>query len=280
MKIFSFVNGSAWFAALLVATSYARAATNFVAFGGASLTFRPSSLTINVGDTVVWTNAGGIHTVTGDGADPICGDGTVATSCSHTFNSAGTFGYHCIPHVGFGMVGSVTVQALANIAPSVTITNPVSGAVFAAPADVTLLASASDTDGNVTNVQFFANSTAVGSAAASPFSVVAGNLAAGNYALTAVATDNGGLSATSSPVNISVVTPMDVMLSLPSITNGEFQFTYAANAGLRYVIEHSSNFVNWNAVVTNTASSSNEKFGEVFDVNLLRFYRVGRLPNP
>ncbi len=254
MKIFSFVNGSAWFAALLVATSYARAATNFVAFGGASLTFRPSSLTINVGDTVVWTNAGGIHTVTGDGADPICGDGTVATSCSHTFNSAGTFGYHCIPHVGFGMVGSVTVQALANIAPSVTITNPMNGGVFSAPANVTLLANASDTDGSVTNVQF--------------------------YALTAVATDNGGLSATSSPVNISVVTPMDVMLSLPSITNGEFQFTYAANAGLRYVIEHSSNFVNWNAVVTNTASSSNEKFGEVFDVNLLRFYRVGRLPNP
>ena len=45
-----------WFTivTLLYAAADLRAATNFVAFGGA-LTFRPKSLTINAGDTVVWT---------------------------------------------------------------------------------------------------------------------------------------------------------------------------------------------------------------------------------
>jgi plastocyanin len=42
-----------------------------------NFSFTPQSVTIEVGDTVVWTNAGGVHTVTGDGADPFCGPDTV-----------------------------------------------------------------------------------------------------------------------------------------------------------------------------------------------------------
>ena len=178
------------------------------------------------------------------------------------------------------MVGTVIVQAVANTAPSVTITNPVNGAVFAAPANVTVQANALDADGSVASVQLFANATLVGADAAVPYSIVASNLAAGSYALRAVAMDNGGLSSTSAIVNISVVTPVSVTLSPPVITNGLFQFNYTANAGFGYVIENSSNLANWTAVTTNAASSSNEKFEEAFNVNLLRFYRVGRLPNP
>jgi hypothetical protein len=81
-------------------------------------------------------------------------------------------------------------------------------------------------------------------------------------------------------VNISVVTPVSVALSPPLISNGLLQFNYTASAGLRYVIENSSNLSNWTAVTTNVASSSNETFEEAFNVGLLRFYRVGRLPNP
>ena len=39
-----------------------------------------------------------------------------------------------------------------------TITNPVSGAVFTAPANVSIQADASVSSGTVTNVEFFANS--------------------------------------------------------------------------------------------------------------------------
>src|SRR5205823_13114279 len=153
------------------------AATTNVSFGN-NLVFSPKNVTINVGDTVVWSNTGGSHTVTGDGSDPFCGSGFIPTSCSHTFNKAGTFPYHCIPHqFSFNMVGTVIVQASANTAPSVTITNPVNGAVFAAPANVTIHATAADTDGSVTNIQFFANTSLVGADTTAPYRIVASNLA-------------------------------------------------------------------------------------------------------
>jgi plastocyanin len=255
------------------------ASTTNVAVSG--FTFVPPSVTIRTGDSVNWTGLEpGFHNVQTD-SDPYCGapSGSL-TTCIHTFNEAGTYQYYCITHRAFNMIGTVIVQAAANTPPSVTITNPPSGAVFAAPANITVQANATDQDGSVTNVQFFANTAAVGSASANPFSIVASSLAAGDYALTAVATDNGGLASTSAPVNISVVAPVDVTLSPPSVSNGQFQFNYSANSGLRYVIENSSNFVNWAASATNTASSASELFREAFDVNSLRFYRVGRLPNP
>jgi len=262
----------------LLVGGHAVAATKSVS--AFSFGFSPPSVTISVGDSVNWTGLGFSHNVQTD-TDPFCGSVPVAGgTCTIQFNQAGTFSYFCAPHRGLGMVGTVIVQATANTAPSVTLTNPVNGAVFAAPANVAIQANASDTDGSVTNVQFFANTTLVGADAATPYSIVASNLAAGSYTLRAVARDNGGLSSTSSVVNISIVTPVSVALSPPLITNGMFQFNYTADAGLRYVIENSTNFATWTAVKTNAAVGSNEKFEETFSVNLLRFYRVGRLPNP
>jgi len=242
--------------------------------------FSPSSVTINVGDSVTWTGLGFSHNVETDD-DAFCGNVPVAGgTCTIQFNQAGTFNYYCAPHRFAPMTGTVIVQAAANTAPSVTITNPANGAVFAAPANITIRANASDADGNVASVQIFANAALVGTDNAAPYSLVASNLAAGSYALRAVAMDNGGLSSTSAVVNISVVAPVAVALSPPLSTKGLFQFNYTANAGLRYVIENSSNLTSWAAVTTNAASSSNEQFEEAFNVNLLRFYRVGRLPNP
>ena len=270
-----------WFAivTLLCAAADLRAATNFVAFGGA-LTFRPKSLTINPGDTVVWTNASGSHSVTGTGSDPICGDTIGISMCTHTFPNAGTFPYKCIPHAGFVMTGVVIVASVANTPPTVSITSPADRSVFAAPANVTIQANPFDTGGTVNSVQFFAGANLLGADTTTPFSIVASNLAAGGYALSAVATDNGGLTGTSSVVNISVVTPVAVALSPPVINNGQFLFSYTANAGLRYVIENSTNLPHWNPLTTNTAFGNSQQYGEAFNVNSLRFYRVGRLPNP
>jgi chitinase len=129
-------------------------------------------------------------------------------------------------------------------------------------------------------VEFFANANLLGEATAIPYSIVASNLSAGSYALTSIASDNGGLMSTSAPVTISVVTPLAVTLSSPIRNNGRFEFNYTANAGLRYAIENSSNLVNWTSLATNTASGGTELYGEAFDVNFLRFYRVERLLNP
>ena len=73
--------------------------------------FTPSSVTIQVGDTVVWNNAGGVHTVTGDtSADPFCGSNAIPVSCSETFTTPGTFPYYCQFHAALGMRGTVIVM--------------------------------------------------------------------------------------------------------------------------------------------------------------------------
>ncbi|MFL6200931.1 MAG: plastocyanin/azurin family copper-binding protein [Thermoanaerobaculia bacterium] len=87
----------------------ARAATVNVTVSGFS--FNPSTVNISVGDTVTWTGIGAGHTVTANDGSFRSGDPGEVPSFSHTFNSAGSFGYHCEPHQFMGMVGTVNVAA-------------------------------------------------------------------------------------------------------------------------------------------------------------------------
>ena len=98
--------------AMLVAVALlpqmAAAATHMVTVGDNF--FSPSSLTIQVGDTVQWNNASGgnAHNVTANNGSFASGTSSSFTF-SRTFNSAGTFGYQCTIHSG--MNGSITVQS-------------------------------------------------------------------------------------------------------------------------------------------------------------------------
>jgi hypothetical protein len=105
-----------------------------------------------------------------------------------------------------GPIWSFTTAGTApsNLPPSVSITSPASGATFTAPANITISASASDSDGTVAKVDFYAGNTLVGSDTTSPFSVTWSSVPAGTYSLTAVATDNAGASTTSAAVSITV----------------------------------------------------------------------------
>jgi hypothetical protein len=163
--------------------------------------------------------------------------------------------------------------------PNVTITNPIEGAVFAAPATVGIEATATVASGSVTNVAFFANTNLLGAAQSAPFGVTAGNLPAGLYALTAVATA-AGISATSPAVNITVVSPVATTVSLPGITANQFTFDFAANPGLSYVVQNSSNLLDWLSLATNLANSNSVHFTDNLTTNGARYYRVGRMPNP
>jgi len=172
-----------------------------------------------------------------------------------------------------------STPAVALPTPTVTITNPASGAVFAAPANVNIAAHATVSSGTVTNVQFFTNGVLSGSVLAVPFSLTVGNLTDGSYSLAAVATA-AGISATSPVVNVTVVSPVAVNLSGPKFNNGQFLFNYSANPGLTYVIQNSSNLMNWVSMVTNIAPGSPVLFSNAVNSTGASFYRVGRLPNP
>jgi regulation of enolase protein 1 (concanavalin A-like superfamily) len=94
-----------------------------------------------------------------------------------------------------------------NNPPSVLLTSPSNGATFTAPATITVSASASDSDGVVTKVDFYSGSTLIGTATGSPYTITWTNVAAGTYTLTAVATDNSSASRASSAVSITVNNP-------------------------------------------------------------------------
>ena len=97
-----------------------------------------------------------------------------------------------------------TDAAPGNTPPAVTLTGPANGATFTAPASITLTASASDADGTISSVTFYANDSLIGSDSASPYSVNWTSVPAGSYSLTAVALDDDGAMTTSSPVSVTV----------------------------------------------------------------------------
>jgi plastocyanin len=75
--------------------------------------FGPSSITVHVGDTVTWANAGPTdHTATANDGAFDTGTLKAGQSGSHTFASAGTFAYHCTLHPF--MRGTVEVVAAAS----------------------------------------------------------------------------------------------------------------------------------------------------------------------
>lgn len=74
--------------------------------------FTPETITVNVGDTVTWSNTTQApHTSTSD--DGVWDSGNIAPgeTYSFTFEEAGTYGYFCAYHED--QVGTVVVQAAA-----------------------------------------------------------------------------------------------------------------------------------------------------------------------
>jgi hypothetical protein len=92
-----------------------------------------------------------------------------------------------------------------NQPPTVTLTQPANGAKFTAPATVSLAATASDTGGTVTKVQFYNGTTKLGEDTTSPYTYTWSGVAAGTYPLTAKAIDNDGAVTTTTPARTITV---------------------------------------------------------------------------
>jgi hypothetical protein len=101
-------------------------------------------------------------------------------------------------------VASVSVVP-ANNSPTVSLTSPISGLLFAAGSNISLSANANDVDGTVIKVDFYAGATLIGTDTTAPYSVVWTNVPAGTHSLTAVATDNGNVTGISNAVSVNVV---------------------------------------------------------------------------
>lgn len=107
-----------------------------------SFNFSPSTVNIDVGDTVTFRNGGGFHNVVADDGSwrcsNECGTGSAGApssdtwSSSRTFTEAGTFGYFCEVHgaPGSGMFGTIIVNQGSTTPPPIALGGYLSGAWY------------------------------------------------------------------------------------------------------------------------------------------------------
>ena len=180
--------------------------------------FNPSVVSINVNDQVVWTWVSDAHNTESETDlwdSPVENTGYVFTN---VFTSAGAFPYFCVIH---GFTGEVDVNAaiVTNSAPiGVTITNPPDGSVFGNTDPVTIAPEITDTNGTVTNVAYFNDGVLIKNVSTSPFKLITApfTFSLGTNTVTAVATDDAGLTATSAPVQLTIAR------YTAEVTNGTF----------------------------------------------------------
>ncbi|MBL0125099.1 MAG: DNRLRE domain-containing protein [Betaproteobacteria bacterium] len=135
-----------------------------------------------------------------------------ATAAPYTASDAavapGTYAYTA---KAYDNGGATTTTAAASVRvdalPAVSLTAPVGGASYPAPASITLTASAADSDGTIVKVEFYRGTTLAGTANAAPFTVADANVPAAAYSYTAKAYDNDGGITTSAPINVTVTPP-------------------------------------------------------------------------
>jgi hypothetical protein len=148
---------------------------------------------------------------------------------------------------------AVEISVVTNLPPVVQIVHPENGPRFFAPATINLCAAARDPDGSVTEVQFFNGIQSVGVVTSGTtvtnqcgvqtlYCLTLSNQPPARYTLTAVATDNGGVSSTSAPVHITVATPPPPLVRIIYPENGA-KFVAPATIPIAAVTRYFTNHV-------------------------------------
>ena len=116
-------------------------------------------------------------------------------SGSYSFTASATNNWGATAYAGI----TVTVTN----APSVQL-GAVTGSPYIAPATLGLSALASDSDGTISKVEFYANGTLISTDTAAPYEFQWANVPAGTYSITARAFDNHGVATTSAASSVTV----------------------------------------------------------------------------
>jgi RHS repeat-associated protein len=233
---------------------------------------------VNTASASLATTCGGTVTAANGGSSVALSGGTIPYNdgCTVTVNvtssTAGTYvnntGAISSGNAGTGASASASlvVTTVPNAPPSVSLTLPADGATFTAPAAITLTASASDTDGSVSKVEFYkdqgqgpqligtVNSTDSGHSGTN-WTYNWANVPAGTYTLTAKATDNLGATAT------APVAPAHVTITVQSSTNNAPVITSVTPASLQIVLNGTANY---------TVLASDPDPGDTITVKLYR----------
>jgi hypothetical protein len=127
-------------------------------------------------------------------------------------------------------LGTITITPANPVGtPVVVLTAPASGSTFAAPATLNLAATVTLNGQTITKVQFFNGSTLVNEDTAAPYGFTLSNVAAGTYALKAVAVYGAGATASSAIVNVAVTAPSSSVTM--AATSGTISSPFTASNG-------------------------------------------------
>ncbi|BBB62715.1 hypothetical protein UNDKW_4442 [Undibacterium sp. KW1] len=164
-----------------------------------------------------------------------------------------------------GTTTSTPVSIIVTNPITVNVTAPANNASVTVGTPIAITATAADSKGTISKVEFYNGATLLGSATASPYSYSWTNAAIGTYSLTAKVTDSQSLTQTSNPVSVQVkaaaTTPPTVSLT-PALkqttqtapANGSF----VAPAGISLaataptVTNGTTYSVNWSNVTANS----------------------------
>ncbi|SHG41126.1 LamG-like jellyroll fold domain-containing protein [Pedobacter caeni] len=125
-----------------------------------------------------------------------------------------------------------------NMAPAIAIVSPENGSLFNPNKKVSITAQATDADGSVAKVEFFERSAKIASILTAPYTFKWQPKDAGTYYISAIATDNKGLTTTSGTIIINLEKKKDAIQASNIITpNGD-------GRNDKWIIEDISNFPN------------------------------------
>jgi len=121
--------------------------------------------------------------------------------------------------------------SLGNNSPTVTLDSPTHGQFFGAGDDITITATAADTDGTISKVEFFEGTNLLGEDTTSPYSFTWNDVPGGSYDISVKATDDKGGTRTASVhiyVGAPVLTGMTITPATKNVEVGQSQQFTAA----------------------------------------------------
>lgn len=144
------------------------------------------------------------------------------------------------------------------IVPEVAITSPTNNSIILAGSSITVAASASDADGSVTQVQFFAGNNNLGTDTTAPYTADWLATGLGDVSLKAIATDNEGNNAESSVlVSVSdqaLATSLTSPVSGSTVTLGKAFNLSATASAINGAIQKVDFLVNGSIVASDTTA--------------------------
>lgn len=201
----------------------------------------PASITINA--TAADTDGSVAKVDFYNGITLIGTDAASPYSFSWTSVASGTYSLTALATDNRGGVTlSTVVTVKVNQPPTVSITTPSNNATYVAAATVNFTASANDTDGSVSKVEYYNGTTLIGSATVSPYNFSWTSVGAGTYTITAKATDNLGAVTTSTAITVIVNANQAPSVSITSPNSGD-HFVAPATVSIVATVQDSDGFI-------------------------------------